>query len=169
MPTYKFVHELDLEYEDYPRLWDFEDYLDFLVEHHNAIRKVTKVEYKDEASMRIFKNKVLPELPIPGNLKKVISSDMLEYIEIVHWNKNENKHQFKMDIPKAKFVNTNGTMTLERIGDKKVKREINLTIDVKLPLVGGMLAKYLQGQLDSNYKVEAELRSKFAAQKIYNQ
>jgi len=158
---------MELSYDDYPRLWDFKEYLPFLVKNHPNIRQVTKQNYSDDPNKRCFNNLVLPELPVPGKLKSVLSSDKLEYTEVVEWNKNENNHVFKAVMHKASFIVAEGTFTLKAMGERKLQRVVHLKLDVKIPLVGGLAAKFLKDQLDTNYKIEAELRSKFAKEYLY--
>ncbi|MCL2778938.1 MAG: DUF2505 domain-containing protein [Polyangiaceae bacterium] len=93
-----------------------------------------------------------PTSNLPGPLKKLIGS-RLSYIEDGRFDKASKKWSFKV-IPNTLVEKTTirGDMVLEKIGDKKVRRLFNASVEVKVFMVGGMAEDRIMSDMRSSYE-----------------
>jgi hypothetical protein len=108
--------------------------------------------------------KVFVEPPVgdlPGPLKKVIG-DKLAYTEEGTFDKKTRRYTFKVSpsvMPDKTKVS--GELSVEKLGDKKIRRTCRISVEVKVFMVGGMIEERILSDLRSAYDNSATFTNKY--------
>lgn len=126
------------------------------------------VEQKDNGDTVTRRVKAEPEPKnLPGPVKKVVG-DSLGYTEDGTFDRKRKVYSFKT-IPAALSdkLKIEGTMRAERLGDKKIARIVEVRVEVKIMLIGGMIEDRIVSDLKASYAKAAEFTNKWVAEKGY--
>lgn len=79
---------------------------------------------------------VVPKVDIPAAIKKIVGD--FRYVETMRFDKAERVVTFT-SVPAAGKMETRGTMRAEPAGDRSVRRVVDVTIEARAMLVGGLM------------------------------
>ncbi len=96
--------------------------------------EVLSFEENDREIVR--KVSVIPKVDIPAAIKKLVGD--FRYVETMTFEKGKRVVTFT-SVPAAGKMETRGTMRAERAGDRSVRRVVDVTIEARAMLVGGLM------------------------------
>lgn len=109
----------------------------------------------------LWKFKVVAGGELPPAIAKLVSPDMMTWIETSHFKKDEHCIEFHIEPIKGKDkFEGGGTWRMIKDG-KGTKRIIEGTFNVKVPFVGKVFESFLVAELKKNYEIEPELQRQF--------
>ncbi len=117
-----------------------------------------QVESDDEIKRTI---RAEPKLALPGPLQKMFASGF-HYLEQGSFDKRTKTWRWKM-IPSTltdKLI-VNGKLTVVALGDAQVRREIDVTIDCKVMMVGGLIEDTFKKQMEDGWNKGAEVQNRW--------
>ena len=102
-----------------------------------------------------------PKLALPGPLQKMFASGF-HYLEQGSFDKATKVWRWKM-IPstlKDKLI-VNGKLWVVVLGDAKVRREIDVTIECKVMMVGGLIEDTFKKQMEDGWTKGADVQNQW--------
>jgi Protein of unknown function (DUF2505) len=113
----------------------------------------------------VFAQPLLP--PLPGPVKKVVG-DGLAYTEEGSFDRAVRRYIFKAT-PNAlgEKARTEGNMSVEKLGDKRIARVAKIQVEVKVFMVGGLIEDQIVNSLRSSYERAAAFTNAFVKEKGY--
>jgi hypothetical protein len=154
--TYWFSCVFDKEYNE--RLY----LKDLRFPHYDLL------EFEDDGKVirrKVFAQPLLP--PLPGPVKKVVG-DGLAYTEVGSFDRAEMRYRFKA-IPNSlpEKARTEGVMSVEKLGDKRIARVAKIQVEVKVFMVGGLIEDQIANSLRSSYERAAAFTNLYVKEKGY--
>ncbi len=133
-------------------------YLEFLQ------MKGFSIERLDFEDSKVFKRtRVTPKQDAPGFVKKVINGE-LSYIEDGVLDRKSNVYTYStVTSVAADRIKVEGDVIAKPLGDDKCERTVNITVRVKVPLIGGKLERFVGEQLKSNFDKGAAYTNQWIA------
>ncbi len=121
--------------------------------------KTTEQIETDDAITR--KIKADPKLSMPGPVAKLLGSSF-HYVEEGRFDKATKTWRWKM-IPSALTdkLHVNGVLTATALGDSRVKREIEITIEANVMMVGGLIEDTFKKQISDGWTKGAEVQNQW--------
>ena len=162
-------HEIECDEETYWFKCVFNDeYNERLYLKELRFPKYDQVKYEDDGKIihRIVRGEpLLP--PLPGPVKKVIGEGPA-YSEDGSFDRATRHYVFKATPnslgDKAK---TQGDMSVEVLGDKRIARVAKLHVEVKVFMVGGLIEDQIINSLKTSYEKAAAFTNVFIREKGY--
>ena len=146
---------------------DFENHLNHpdLIERLSAMpafRSRDLIEKTEEPDGKVtWRFKVVAGGEIPPAARKVLSEDMLTWVETSTFDPNTHSIAWDIDpmVMKDKF---SGSGTWQLVGEAGgTKRIIEGAISIKFPLVGKVAEAFIINELKKNYTVEPQIHQDF--------
>ena len=110
--------------------------------------------------------RVTPKQEAPGFVKKVIRGE-LSYVEDGTWSRSTGVYTFTTVTSVASDrIRIAGTVEVEPLGEDRCERTVEMTIVVKVPIVGGQLERFVGEQLKSSFGKGAEFTNRWIAEQI---
>jgi hypothetical protein len=105
--------------------------------------------------------------PLPGPVKKVIG-DSLAYTESGVFTKATCRYIFTVaPLAVGDKATTSGEMIVQKLADKRILRVANISIDVKVFLVGRLIEDQILTSLRTSYDRATEFTNRFVKEKGY--
>lgn len=153
MPSVTLRHEIETDEDTYWAKIVFDEAFNKkMYEGHLKIPSWKLLEMKDDDAKITRRVQVEPDAGnLPGPVKKVIG-DRLSYVEEGTFDKKTKRYSFKVR-PSALPDKTkiSGEMWVEKLGDKKIARVCQMSVEVKVMLVGGMVEDRILSDLRRSY------------------
>jgi len=119
----------------------------------------------DNGSEIVRQVKVSPKQDAPGPVQKLLG-DRFSYIEDGKFDKATKQYRFKITPSSmAERINTSGVMRIETIQPKRIRRVIELDIEVKIFGVGGMIESYTAKATKESYDKTATFTQKWLTER----
>ncbi len=126
--------------------------------YHELLKfpKYQVTELKDEGTRMTRKVHIEPPVEgLPGPVKKALG-DRLSYLEEDEFDKKTKRLIIKVTPSTlADKIRINGEMYCEPLGENKVARFANFTVEVKVFMVGGMIEEKIIADLKKSYDTAA--------------
>jgi hypothetical protein len=102
---------------------------------------------------------------VPGPMKKIIG-DRLSYLENGTFDRKEKRYRFHI-VPSTMPDKTriDGAMYCERVGEGRIRRVVEVHVEVKIFAIGGMIEDKIAADLRSNYDKAATFTKTWLADK----
>lgn len=124
------------------------------------------LEVKDDGKKITKKAVTDPPLGVmPGPVKKVIG-DRLSYTEEGTFDRATKRYEFKVtpsSMPDKTTVT--GVLRTEKLGDKRVLRIVEVSVEVKVFAIGGMIEERIAGDLRKSYEASAVFTNEWVKEK----
>src|SRR5262249_10871013 len=110
------------------------------------------LEMKEDGARITRRVQVEPAVgELPVAVKKVLG-DRLAYTEEGTFDKTSKRYAFKVSPSTlAEKTRVSGELWCEKIGEKKIRRICRISVEVRVPLVGGMVEDRILSDLRSSY------------------
>ncbi|HTJ85062.1 MAG TPA: DUF2505 family protein [Polyangiaceae bacterium] len=162
MPTFTLTHEIQCDEETFWKLFLDKEFNEAL--YRGALEfPEWNVEEQTETEHEIKRRtKGRPKLKnIPGPVAKILG-DSFGYVETGAMDKAKKVWKYKLTpSTMAEKIKQEGTLRIEKAGDKKVKRFVELTIEAKVFGIGGMLESTTEKQLREGWETSAVFMNKW--------
>jgi hypothetical protein len=124
------------------------------------------IELKEEPDgTRRRRVRIEPKTDAPAVVKKLIG-DSIGYLEEGTFNPTSKKWLYKITTTKmSDKISTAGTFWVEPRGDKQIERICEVELNVKIPLVGGEIEKFIAKTTADSYEKAWQFTNQFIAQK----
>lgn len=164
---FRIVHDVNVPAEKY---WQY--LMD--PELEAAVAKVTNLaefrvfEAGDQGGLFVRKVHVIPDVVLPGALKKIIG-DTIGYTQTDRVPKGVTYYDWTA-IPDAiaDKAKISGKFTVESTGEGRSRRTIEGDVDVKIMLVGKLAEKFVIDELEKNYAKVAREQERWIRAKLAN-
>jgi hypothetical protein len=123
------------------------------------------VEERDAGTEIVRRVRVTPKQDAPAVIKK-LAGNSFSYTEEGRYDKAAKRYRFRV-VPSAmadKF-RTEGELRAEPLGEKQMRRVVEMTIDVKIALVGGTVESFVQKQTQESYAQAAAFTNRWIKDK----
>jgi len=160
-------HDMNCDVETY---WEkcvlSPDYNKRLFLEELKFQKFELVEQKDEGDRVLRRVKAEPEPKnLPAPIKKVVG-DSLGYTEEGTYDRKTKVYSFRTTpAALADKLRISGTMRCEPAGAKKITRVVEIDIEVKIFMIGGMIEDRITTDMKRSYATAAEFTNKWVAEK----
>jgi hypothetical protein len=163
MPEVTVRHEIDCDEDTFWSKIMFD--LDFNKKLFEGVLKFPswkQLDVKDDDAKIVRRVQVDPPTgDLPGPVKKVIG-DRLAYTEEGTFDKKTKRYTFKVTPSTlSEKTKVSGELWLEKLGDKKVRRNVRINVEVKVFVVGGMIEDRIVADLRKSYDEGASYTNQF--------
>jgi hypothetical protein len=159
------THEIDVSEETFWKLFfdnDFNETL-FLKELHFPKWKL--LEHKETDDQILRKVEGVPKMDAPGPVAKALGSSF-GYLEDGTFDKKTKTFRFKMKTTTmTEKLRNEGTVRVEPMGDKKVRRVVEIVAEAKVFGIGGLIESSLEKSFRNGWGKSAEFIAKWAKDK----
>ncbi|MEI8255271.1 MAG: DUF2505 domain-containing protein [Deltaproteobacteria bacterium] len=125
----------------------------------------TVVESRDTGDTIIRKCRVTPKQDAPAAVQKLLGGK-LQYVEEGVYDKAAGRYRFKVvTASMGDKVKTEGEFRVEPLGDKRIRRVVDMNIEVKIFGVGGMVEGFIGKSTQESYDAAAKFTNKWIAEK----
>jgi hypothetical protein len=107
------------------------------------------VSFDENDKEIVRKVKVIPKVDLPAAIKKVVGD--FRYTETMRFDKAARVATFT-SVPDAGKMKTEGTVRVERAGDKSVRRVVDVAIEAKAMLIGGLMESSAEKALKEGWE-----------------
>ena len=118
------------------------------------------LDASEEGGVIRRKLRLTPPTSLPGFMKKLVKSGA--YIENRSWDTERAECGWTIDMSSAK-VGVSGVVTVVSDGASGSKRVNDGTVDIRIPLVGGKVEKFIIKQTEDSFAKAAEFISSYIA------
>ncbi len=123
------------------------------------------LESRDTGNTFIRRCRVTPKQDAPAAIQKLLGG-RLQYIEEGTFDKTTRHYKFKVVTPSmGDKVKTEGDLRIEVVNDKRVRRVVDTTVEVKIFGVGGMVEGFIGKSMQDSYDAAARFTNKWIAEK----
>ncbi len=166
MPTFTMTHEIDCDEDTFWKLFVDKEF-------NEALYKVGlefpewKIEEQTETDTEIKRRtKGRPKMKnVPGPVAKILG-DSFGYVETGAMNKANRVWKYTLTpSTMAEKIKQEGVVRIQKVGDKKVKRVVDLTIEAKIFGIGGMVESTTEKQLRDGWNDSAVFMNKWIKEK----
>ena len=158
-------HELPIDEDTYwTKLFHDEGYTRRLYVEALGFRKYEPIRKEKEADGDVVRRYAMePPTELPGVIRKIAGDP--SYVEEGRWSAKDRVYRFTIT-PKAmpEKVRINGTLRIEKRGEKKIERVIELEIEAKMFGVGGVLESFIEKTNRENWDKNAVFSRKYIAE-----
>jgi hypothetical protein len=121
-----------------------------------------ETEQQDESAARITRTvKIVPKLTMPAPLAKAFGSSF-RYKEQGEFDKSSKTWRWKLiSGTLADKISVAGTLRAVPLGDGRVAREADITIEAKVMFLGGMIEETFRKQLSDGWNRSAEVQNQW--------
>jgi hypothetical protein len=167
MPTARIAHEFDCSEETFWKVTFFDPEFNRRLYLETLKFPVWKV-LEEKATEDSFERKVEVQPLVenmPGPIKKVIG-ERFGYVEEGKLDRKQNRYRFRV-IPSSMADKTHisGEMRTERLGDKRVRRVVELDIEVKVFIVGKLVEQRTIDDTKASYEKMAVFLREYLKEK----
>jgi len=150
----------------------FWDKLFFNAEYNQALYKTELqfpqyevLEEKDEGSSIVRRVRVTPKQEAPAAIQKLVGG-AFSYVEEGRFDKAAKRYTFKV-VPGtlAEKIRSEGELRAEPVGPKRMRRVVDMTIEVKIFGVGGMVEGFVSKSTQDVYARAAAFTNRWIADK----
>lgn len=155
MPKFTITHEFNGDEDTFWKVFFDKTFNEKLYREHLQFSQYDVVEERETDSERTRKVKGTPKMNLPGPVAKLLGNGF-SYTEEGRLDKATKRWSWKM-IPSAlggKLTNE-GTMRIEKIGEGRIRRTADITIEAKVFGVGGMIESTAEKQLREGWEASA--------------
>ena len=123
------------------------------------------LESRDEGSRVVRRVRVVPKQEAPAAVQKLVGG-RFSYVEEGTFDKATKRYAFRV-VPSSMpdKVRTDGELRVESVGPKKLRRVVDMTIDVKIFGVGGIVEGFVSRSMQDSYAQAAAFTNKWIAEK----
>ena len=156
MGKFTVTHEIHCNAERFWKVFLDKDFNNELFKNYLAFPAFQIVEQTESDTEIVRRITGQPKMDMPGPIAKLLGSNF-GYREEGTLNKKAGLWQWKM-IPStlADKLRNEGTMRVEPVGDSKVRRIADITIEAKIFGVGGLLESTSEKQLREGWDRSAQ-------------
>jgi len=123
------------------------------------------LEQRDDGGAIIRRVRVVPKNDAPAPIRKLVG-DRFSYVEEGRFDKATKRFQFRVvTSAMADKIKTEGEMRAEVVGPKLMKRVTEMTIDVKIFGIGGMVEGFVSKSTQDSYAQAAAFTNRWIAEK----
>lgn len=142
------------------------DFRPLLVAALSRVEAMEELERHETDEEIVRKVRVRPRYEVPSFARGAIRREMTEYVEASRYDKRAHRFTYTIhpNIPHAwhdKFV-SRGTYSLREEPGPRTRRDIEVELAIKVPLVGGLAERYIADQVKSNFEEESRALEDFA-------
>jgi len=170
MNDVRITHEIDCNEETFWSKCFFDEEFTrklFLEALSFPVWRILKQETRPDGST--FRSvETQPKLEnVPGPMKKLIG-DKLSYTESGTYSKDKRRYEFEI-VPSTLTDKTKitGVMYCEPIGEKKIRRVVEVKVEVKVFAIGGMVEEKIGDDVRLNYDKAAAFTNQWVREKGY--
>ncbi len=147
MGKFTVTHEIHCNKETFWKIFFDKDFNIELYKTHLGFPDFRIIDQKETDTEIIRKAAGTPKMDVPGPIAKLLGSNF-SYHEDGKFNKATGIWQWKMQPSAlADKMRNEGVMRIEAIGDNKVRRIADITIEAKIFGVGGLIESTAEKQL----------------------
>lgn len=159
---FKFVAEFPTDPETFWKLFWHDPYNVELYDRI-AVKERRYLEKNDHGDTLQFQLRVIPRRDLPGFLQKIVGGD-LGYTEKSTWFKKENRIECDI-VPTlmSEKSKIRATYTITPIGEKRIRRVFEGTIDIGVPLIGRKVEQFIVGDMEKAYLAAAATTKEWLA------
>jgi hypothetical protein len=163
MGKFTVTHEIHCNAETFWKTFFDKDFNDKLYLDHLHFPEFKVVEQTETDTTITRKTSGKPKMNMPGPVAKILG-DNFRYTEEGSFDKATKVFRWKM-IPSvmAEKLRTEGVVRIEPIGDNKVRRIAELTVEAKIFGIGGMMESSAEKQLRQGWDDSAQFMNKYLA------
>jgi uncharacterized protein DUF2505 len=167
MPSTRIAHEFDCSEDTFWKIMFFDPEFNrrlYLETLRFPVWKVLEEKVTDDAVERRIEVQPLVE-NMPGPIKKVVG-DRFGYIEEGTLDRKQKRYRFRI-IPSSMADKTHisGQMRTERLGDKRVRRVVELEIEVKVFMIGKLVEQKTIDDTRASYEKMAGFLREYLKEK----
>ncbi|MFH1537686.1 MAG: DUF2505 family protein [bacterium] len=163
---FKIVHYFDVNTEAFEELTQDADLQEYINTLPNLAEREELERVEDDRYVRTKVRNFAVGF-IPREVRHMLKPHMLSWIEESVYDKQ--LHKFRWKITPHFFSNVfkcYGTYTYHDESPTRMRREIIGTLTVSVPVLGGMIEKYIIGELRKNFEAEYKLTKDFIRKKL---
>jgi len=155
MAKFTVRHEINCDEETFWKVFFDKEFNEKLYKGRLGFPEFRVVEQRDSETDTFRKVVGTPKMNVPGPVAKVLGSNF-SYTEDGRLDKKSKVWSWKM-IPgnMADKLRNEGTMRIEVVGDKKVRRIAELVIEAKVFGIGGLIESSAEKQLREGWDESA--------------
>jgi hypothetical protein len=163
MNKFTVKHEINCNVETFWKTFFEKDFNDKLYLQHLGFPEFKVLDQKETETHITRKTSGKPKMNMPGPVAKILG-DNFRYTEEGNFDKKSQTFQWKM-IPSVMpdKIRTEGVVRIESIGDNKVRRIADLTVEAKIFGVGGLMESSAEKQLRQGWDDSAVFMNKYLA------
>jgi len=118
---------------------------------------------EDDGERRRKRIRVTPKQEGPAFVRKAFKGE-LSYTEDGSWSRGDGVYRYTTTTSVlSERIRISGTVAATPLGDDKCERVIDVSIDVKVPLIGTKLEKFVGDQLRSSFDKGAKFTNEWLA------
>ncbi|EYF07564.1 DUF2505 domain-containing protein [Chondromyces apiculatus] len=163
MGKFTISHEINCDAETFWKVFFDKTFNEELFKNQLGFPRYDIVEQR-ETDQEVFRKVVgQPKMELPGPVAKLIGPGF-SYIEEGRLNRSTKVWSWKMTpSTMADKLRQEGTMRIEPVGDKKVRRVTEMTIEAKVFGVGGLIESTVEKQLREGWDHSAQFMNRWIA------
>ena len=139
MAKFTLTHEIDCNVETFWRIFFDKTFNEELFRNHMKFPEFTITAFNDGEKTTTRQVKAKPNMEMPAAVKKVLG-DSFAYTEDGTLDKATKLWRFKTTpSAMADKIKNEGTMRIEAIGDDKVRRISEITVEAKIFMIGSII------------------------------
>lgn len=165
MRRFTLTHEFNVSVETFWKLNFDREMNEAMFRQGLGFPDYTVQEFRDNDTEIFRRTVATPKMELPAVVQKAVGSSF-RYTEETRFNKATKACTFK-GIPStmADKLTTDGVMRVESLGEAKVKRIIDFSVDAKIFAVGGLFEETAEKNMRTSYDVSARFMAKWIADK----
>lgn len=155
MPKFTITHEFNSDEDTFWKVFFDKAFNDRLYKEHLQFSQYEVVDQRETDAEIVRKVKGSPKMNLPGPVAKLFGSGF-SYVEEGRLNKATKLWTWKMT-PSAlgDKLRNEGTMRIEKIGEGRIRRIADITIEAKVFGVGGLIESSAEKQLREGWDASA--------------
>jgi hypothetical protein len=155
MSKFTMTHEINCDEETFWKIFFDRDFNMKLYKEELGFPAFDILEQRDSDTEIFRKAKGTPKMDMPGPVQKLMGSGF-SYTEDGRLNKATKTWTWKMNpSTMADKIRNEGSMRVEKVGDNKVRRVADVTIEAKVFGVGGLIESSAEKQLRQGWDQSA--------------
>lgn len=150
------THRFECDPETLWAVFDSDEFEEALGRETGVVRTLEHEAENGPISERRRRTRLAQELP--GVVKKVLGADSLEWLEVATLNRDRNRLEWMIELPRAvaSRIDIHGTTRVRLDGDASM-RTITGEITVRIPVVGGRIESIVAKSLNESYEAAARI------------
>ena len=161
MPTFTMNHEIRCNAERFWQVFFDREFNDKLYKEGLEFPEFSIVDQKETDTEITRKVAGMPKMNMPAPVAKVLGSGF-KYVEDGTFDRSKRIWRWKMTPSKlADKLRNEGNLRVDALGDDKVRRVAELTIEAKIFGVGGLIESSAEKQLREGWDKSAAFMNKW--------
>ncbi|MEI8255272.1 MAG: DUF2505 domain-containing protein [Deltaproteobacteria bacterium] len=163
MSKYTLTHEIQCDAETFWKIFLDKDFNEKLFREHLGFPKFDIVEFRETDGSVFRKVAAMPKMEMPGAVAKLLGSSF-SYTEEGSMDRKVGVWKWKMT-PSAMpdKIHNEGTVRIEPAGAGKVRRIAEITSEVKIFGVGGLIESTTEKNMRAGWDASAAFMNKWIA------